>query len=379
MKIKKRLFIAIFLIFILSVLFQFALFNGPVFAQSKVKCYTCGRELQPGTYWLFGNKPICQQCYSTLPRCEICKIPVKNFVYVDGEKVCYECYYKLPSCGICGRRTLQLQTLKDTSTGIAKSYCRDCLAKHGLRCATCGKSYLDSSAGRFHSLLSGLTGEKIYYCDNCFKTLPMCYFCGLLVRSGINPVSDGRYLCEDCLKTAVYDYNEVKAIYDEAASIIPGFLNSKIEFIPPLYLCDQKQLKEVQKNYGSFSVGEDGFYWPYGNKYVDSKGKIQEGSGDARVYILFAQPRAKMYWTAARELGNVWFYENCPYTSSSELKEGFAQWVAYKVAQIKGYTQIMIKEFKRDDVYGSGLRKFVEIERRGGVRAVLKHVKAVGY
>lgn len=375
---KRKLFAILLFIFVVSLAFQFTLLDGTAFAQGKVKCYVCGKELQPGTYWLFGNKPVCQNCYNTLPKCEICKIPVKNFVYVDGKRVCYDCYYKLYSCSICGRKAIKLWTLKDTSTGITKSYCDDCIAKYGPRCAACGQPLVNSSSssGDYVEITSKVTLEKKYYCENCYKTLKKCDICGLLVKAGIRPLSDGRYLCEDCLKTAVFDYNEVKAIYDEVVPAVQNILGSKIETVPPLYLVDQKQLKDVQKETDSFSVNELGFY--YRDKlYLSDNNKYKPV--DPRIYILFGEPRSIIFWSVAHEFGHAWFSENCPPNQSNEIVEGFAQWVAYKMALIKGYNNEINKQMSRPDVYGSGLRKLVEIENRGGARAVLKYVKTAGY
>ncbi|MCL5774443.1 MAG: protein DA1 [Firmicutes bacterium] len=249
-------------------------------------------------------------------------------------------------------------------------------AQDSIKCYICGK---DIPPDKLHELPSDITGERKFYCDNCFKTLPMCFFCGLLVKPGILPLSDGRHICADCLKNAVIEYKDVKAIYDEVVAISYRFLERRIKFVPPLYIINQKQYKEHKERCSGskpFTIFDLGYYncdrQIYVNGIIEARNPV--------ICVIYGLPKDEMFDVVAHEFGHAWYFENCPPNQSEEIVEGFAQWVAYKEMIIKGdYNREINIQLKRDDVYGTGLRKFISIENSGGISAVLKYVKAQGY
>jgi len=58
--------------------------------------------------------------------------------------------------------------------------------------------------------------------------------------------------------------------------------------------------------------------------------------------------------------------------------EGFAEWVSYKVLDHVKYTHKREGMLKRDDIYGRGLRRMLDIEKKGGQQAVFDYITTAG-
>lgn len=94
------------------------------------------------------------------------------------------------------------------------------------------------------------------------------------------------------------------------------------------------------------------------------------------IYIINNLAVDQFLGTAAHEYAHAWQTENCPLNQNIVLKEGFADWVAYKVLQMDGAINASQNIFYRSDpVYGKGFKIILSIEDRGGIQAVLDYVK----
>ena len=67
-----------------------------------------------------------------------------------------------------------------------------------------------------------------------------------------------------------------------------------------------------------------------------------------------------------RMVGNFLVFKNRVY------REGFAEWVSYKVLEELGYRSQIAGMKSRKDIYGEGLRIMLKAEKRGGVEEVLR-------
>jgi hypothetical protein len=99
--------------------------------------------------------------------------------------------------------------------------------------------------------------------------------------------------------------------------------------------------------------------------------------GDQReIVLLCGLPIPMIYETAAHELAHAWQAENCPPGQSLELREGFAQWVAAKILEIKGFTISLEKlQSRMDSPYGTGYHRMARIETPRGRSEVISYVR----
>jgi hypothetical protein len=81
----------------------------------------------------------------------------------------------------------------------------------------------------------------------------------------------------------------------------------------------------------------------------------------------------------AHEYAHAWQNERCPPDAPLEIQEGFAEWVSFKLLQSWGCGKRMARMLRRDDLYGLGLQKMLEWERREGAPGVLRRVADSGW
>jgi hypothetical protein len=74
----------------------------------------------------------------------------------------------------------------------------------------------------------------------------------------------------------------------------------------------------------------------------------------------------------AHELAHAWQTEQGLHLKDAQVREGFAEWVAYRVLTVSGLPSLAERATRRDDVYGRGLRHFLNIENRFGYAGVVK-------
>ena len=90
------------------------------------------------------------------------------------------------------------------------------------------------------------------------------------------------------------------------------------------------------------------------------------------IYVQSGLPRILLLQIVAHEFAHAWHGENCPLLEETLIREGFAEWVAYKILGYYGYEQKQKQMLSREDVYGSGLNWALELERNGGHNAVIE-------
>jgi len=71
------------------------------------------------------------------------------------------------------------------------------------------------------------------------------------------------------------------------------------------------------------------------------------------------------------EWAHAWQGENCPLLQDPLVREGFAEWAAYKTLQEMGAIKKMTLMAQQNGLYGEGLRQMLKLEQRDGVPGVL--------
>lgn len=322
--IKKKilLFYFIFLLFLSHGAFS------RNFEVSDLVCSGCGKSIS-GKYWTLDGKIYCHECYKhTLPKCAKCG------------NICLDGYYTIDKY----------------------TYCRDCFNKYA-RCDICG-SLLE---GKF---LRSKNGKK--FCQACINKYPECDNCGYPVGPDGRNLGYSRRLCPDCASVAIFTHKQLAYVYQDAVAQLRSMGIIITRTVDNLTIMDQKTLEMSYYNTKSKeyvpSGGVGGFY---------SFSSNERGSA-SRIFVLDGLSYEKALAVVSHELTHAWQVDNCPMDQRLVYKEGFAQWVAYKVMLNKGYTdEANLLLSSKDPVYGEGLRFMINVEAYYGVNGAIDYAKKI--
>jgi hypothetical protein len=87
--------------------------------------------------------------------------------------------------------------------------------------------------------------------------------------------------------------------------------------------------------------------------------------------ILSGLPQILFIQTVAHEWAHVWQGENCPLLRNPLVREGFAEWVAYRALKALGAVKKAALMEQRTGLYGDGLRAMLRLEAEQGAAGVL--------
>jgi hypothetical protein len=94
--------------------------------------------------------------------------------------------------------------------------------------------------------------------------------------------------------------------------------------------------------------------------------------GHRRVmYVVSGLPQLLLVQTIAHEWAHAWQGENCPLLQNNVVREGFAEWAAYKTLEMMEATNTLARMERQNSIYGEGLRQMLALERRDGISGVL--------
>ncbi len=115
----------------------------------------------------------------------------------------------------------------------------------------------------------------------------------------------------------------------------------------------------------------------YQGAYRGAEIGLYRNSGNCHdIFIMADMGRDSVIGTVAHEMTHAWQSDFCPADQDIVLKEGFANWIAYKILQKIGaftYAQNILEH--ADPVYGVGFKKMLEWEDSLGERGVVEKVK----
>jgi len=295
-------------------------------------CHLCGRPVT--RYHSYQRQSpgeaqptliVCSDCEATKPRCVLCGVPMTQGHNGDTrpntDRVCGACRRTRPFCLACGQPI----------------------------------------AGSFLEI-----GGQAPFCLTCYQTRPHCDVCGVPVGEPHWILADGRRTCNQCHQTAVYSPQQAQQVFDWTCGVIRDRLGLSLNVPTGFAVVDRNQLREVMSE-APDAPGLDphktlGFF-------------VRRGK-QRSMYVESGLPQSLLIQVIAHEFAHAWQGENCPLLSDPLVREGFAEWVAYKVLQAMEATEKMALMQKRQDVYGQGLRHVMEIEATRGVSGVLDYCQA---
>lgn len=204
-------------------------------------------------------------------------------------------------------------------------------------------------------------GQAIVVCRHCRKTAPRCDVCGVPMGPNHVRLPDDRRICARCHQTAVYDPARARALFERVARTVTDQLGLGLSVGTDFTLVDHRHLQRLAEEAHPALQGDPdkvvGLFVRKGRKRV--------------MYLLSGLPQILFIQTVAHEWAHAWQGENCPLLETPLVREGFAEWVAYKTLQAMGAVKKMALMERQEGLYGEGLREMLELERRSGVSGVL--------
>ena len=241
--------------------------------------------------------------------------------------------------------------------------CARCL-RTAPRCACCGKPIIHVEY-TFEELLT--LPAKRRFCETCVKHQPRCDICRAPVPRVAATLPDGQFRCAACAQEMILDERAVRAVYDHARALLGQAAGIHLQSLPRLAVVGRREMGEVRRRFAAELPAEAGGHHVLGFFVRDHLAE--------KVYVEMGLPRPLLLGTLAHELAHAWQIKAAPALNDEVVREGFAEWVSHHVLVAAGYQQAAARATRRDDLYGRGLRHFLNIERRHGMAAVLERAR----
>jgi hypothetical protein len=299
-------------------------------------CQLCGTQfdgrihLLRHSLWPPGQEMrICTECYRQKPRCSVCGMPLAANA-LNGHSVCPTCREKVPQCLTCGVHVK-------------------------------GNVMVVDGIGPF--------------CEQCVQNRPSCDICGAPISDQHWQLSDGRLSCVRCHSSAIYTASEVLSVYKEVMRVVEHCFGLRLNIPTGIMLVDRNQLSQIL-----LQQELDEELDPTSTLGVYVRKGMKRG-----IYIQSGLPVNLVIRVTAHEYAHAWQGENCPLLDDPLLREGFAEWVAYRVLEyyrLETQRQLMLNRCNREgssgDLYCQGLRLVLELEKKIGLAGVIEHCRNSG-
>ncbi|MBD3191570.1 MAG: hypothetical protein GF308_13055 [Candidatus Heimdallarchaeota archaeon] len=282
------------------------------------RCYVCNYPII-GTYWVFDKKLVCDHCYTTYERCDLCGLPSQILFAVYDKKICYSCQQQSKRCSACGLPIV----------------------------------------GRYYSYKN----QSGIYCAHCEQMSPHCDSCGRPVGLKFMEISDGRKICLECQSSAIKTDEQlqelIKITKKEMQKIGLSFQHSIFSRLISKKLLDQR----IEEAGAAVTAGKN-------------LGLFEKKAGTLKIFIQSHLPLQIALGTICHELTHAWQSQHVKTENQSPIiREGFAEWVSYRVLKSLGYKEQAEMILSRNDIYGLGFQKIYDFEKKHGVKTLLEWVK----
>lgn len=206
--------------------------------------------------------------------------------------------------------------------------------------------------------------QALAVCRYCHQHAPRCDVCGMPMGPNSIPLPDGRRICPACARTAVTDPQVARDLFARTTAFVSGQMGLTLRVGTDFTLVDAGHLRRL--------VAESP------NRPVEDPDRVVGlflRKGHRRVMVVLSGlPRVLLIQTIAHEWAHAWQGENCPLLEDPMLREGFAEWVAYRTLIALGATREAARMLEQNGLYGEGLRRVLRLEERYGPTGVLDHV-----
>lgn len=293
-------------------------FSSVLAASGERRCHICGVVIgDKDNYYQVkdGKEVFCERCYAEAPRCSLCKLPTAPADIDPGTGACSRCLSKLPRCLACGKPIIGAAYKFSTSSGL--------------------------------------------FCAECKKNRPACDLCGVPVGDTYWKYPDGRIICNECGRRAVFDVRVVESIMRDVQKSVEKRLGLRIKQACTLKVEEVGGLAPPGTRPGSSTAPADAAL------YRGELGMFVIRNGKPEIVLLFGLPPDLLYEAAAHEYAHAWMAENGFTTIDAELQEGFAQWIAADVLRDKGFSNALAElEARQDSPYGTGYQRLKTLHQK---------------
>ena len=302
---------------LLAFLLSFLLCGGLFAAKRNVMtCDWCGKKISSNSSFL--------------------KSEDKNFC---SEK-CFNAYVEstLPVCDVCGKR------FKSGFSCEGKNYCsRACLETSFHECVHCHRREPQGV----------IIGDGLFLCEYC-KELPACSCCQMPLDKFAEDLGDGRTLCRNCAKEAVFSQSEAESLMSALREALADKFRMATKHTIKFELCTRDELKKESAGDGEHELG----LFIFNSRSLSFFGRTVRKSDEYRILILRGQPPDFFRGVGAHEFAHDWMQENLPHIDDPQIREGFAEFVSWAFAKSEKLDRIPWRmEQNTDPVYGDGFRK----------------------
>jgi hypothetical protein len=223
-------------------------------------------------------------------------------------------------------------------------------------CAACGARLV----GSYYVLID----RPERYCQRCITTRPRCAGCGAPLGSNHWRLHDGRLQCAACHTTAVYDPAEAQRLYSETVEAVAAQLGLRLRVGVEFRLVDAPALAALRAQGSGIHVPEERTLGLY-----QRQGRLRA------IYLLYGLPRLLFRTTVAHEYAHAWQGEHCPLLEDEALREGFAEWVAYRHLLSLGCTRAAERMLNSPHPYRPALEQVLALEQRLGPAGLIEYLK----
>ena len=276
----------------------------------------------------------CSQCHKPIR-------PGQSYLQSKGRIFCSEkCFEQiLPECTICGKRS-----------------------RHG------GIYAMDHS---------------YFACPDCMK-LPRCFSCQFPTRSGAR-LSCDCVICLKCARTAVADPEQAQAIFDDVRNTMRFSLGIVTKHPIRFSLVDPVTLHRLSGARHDQMTEQGLFRYNAEVERVTTRDFLGRKTGenlytrkeDIRIFALDNLPQIRLEHVIAHELAHDWMTAFYPGIREEWIKEGFAEYIAWRYNQYKKRHEMNRRvENNPDPVYGEGFRKIRDIAKQRGFAGLRKFLES---
>jgi hypothetical protein len=265
--------------------------------------------------------------------------------------------------------------------------CGSC-ARAVNHCASCNEPILEVWY-RFEELLPA--PEPRHFCASCVRDKPRCDLCRAPIGPRSVTLTDGQYRCGLCATDLVIGEPAIRLIYTDAIEAMTAIIGAPLRHAPPLEVVSRRRMGEIRRTF-AHDAGQTAGRMPaapspnghgtHGAQAADKTATVRHllgfyvrSQGKPVIYIEAGLTRGLLLGTLAHELGHAWQAEQLGSGASALdplISEGFAEWVAYTTLLARSLRTLAARARERQDDYGRGLNRFLELERLRGRPAVLQ-------
>lgn len=226
-------------------------------------------------------------------------------------------------------------------------------------CAACGTPL---TSGYFF-----LHDHNERFCAQCIAARPRCDACAAPVGHHHWQLHDGRVLCRRCHATAIYDPQVAHQLYEETVGAIIAQLGLTLRVGVEFRLVDAPMLAQIRAGAADGHAPDE-----------KTLGLYQRQGRLRAIYMLYGLPKLLFRTVVAHEYAHAWQGETCPLLEDDGLREGFAEWVAYRHLLYLGCTKAAQRMLTSSHPYRPLLDRVLALEQRSGPAGVVQHLLAVG-